>query len=309
MLNPQGAGSGAEAQAPGETVETIPEFTWPEVVSDQNITNIMLVGQAARPGEDYRLADSMILCSINRETNTLTLTSFQRDMRVVIPAYAGHTQGFNRINNVYHLGSFWTGEVKGSMEMLALCIEQNFGVKVDHSVEVDFDSVEKIINKLGGVEVDISEPELKYLQDTIPEYSQNLKVGINRLDGYQALTYARMRKIDGDRQRTERQREIITSVIDSVRDSSLMDLHGLATTVASMIITDMTNTEITNYIFELLPKLADVKIQSQAIPFDGTYWSVEVDVDGIKQYMLDCNLQKNGQLLQESIGLIEKEEE
>ena len=76
-----------------------------------------------------------------------------------------------------------------------------------------------------------------------------------------------------------------------------------------MIITDMTNTEITNYIFELLPKLADVKIQSQAIPFDGTYWSVEVDVDGIKQYMLDCNLQKNGQLLQESIGLIEKEEE
>ena len=305
MFNPNGAGSGN----PDAPEETIPEFTWPEVVSDQNITNIMLVGQASRAGEEYRLADSMILCSINRETNTLTLTSFQRDMRVVIPAYAGHTQGYNRINNVYHLGSYWTGEVKGSMEMLALCIEQNFGVKVDHTVEVDFDSVEKIINKLGGVKVDISEAELKYLQDTIPEYSQKLKVGINRLDGYQALTYARMRKIDGDRQRTERQREIITSVIDSVRDSSLMDLHELATTVASMILTDMTNTEITNYIFELLPRLADVKIQSQVIPFEGTSWPVEVDVDGIVQYMIDCNLQKNGQLLRESIGLAEAEEE
>lgn len=310
MLNPIGSISNSGTSLDGAApAETSPENTWPEVVSDQNITNIMLVGQASRAGEDYRLADSMILCSINRETNTLTLTSLQRDMRVVIPAYAGHTQGFNRINNVYHLGSYWTGEVKGSMEMLALCIEQNFGVKIDHTIEVDFESVEKIINKLGGVKVEISEAELKYLQDTIPEYSKNLTVGTNRLDGYQALTYARMRKIDGDRQRTERQREIITSVIDSVRDVSLMELHELATTVASMIVTDMTNSEITNYIFEFLPKLSDVKIQSQAIPFDGTYWSVEVDVDGILQYMIDCNLQKNGELLRESIGLVEAEEE
>ena len=300
MLNPNSDGD--------SSAETIPEFTWPEIVSDQNITNIMLVGQAAREGEAYRLADSMILCSINRETNTLTMTSLQRDMRVVIPAYAGHTQGFNRINNVYHLGSYWTGEVKGSMEMLSLCIEQNFGVKVDHTVEVDFEAVEKIINKLGGVKVDISEAELKYLHDTIPEYSQSLKVGINRLDGYQALTYARMRKIDGDRQRTERQREIITSVIDSVRDSSLMELHELATTMASMVITDMTNTEITNYIFEFLPRLADLNIQSQVLPFDGTYWSVEVDVDGVLQYMIDCDLQKNGEMLRQSLGLTEIEE-
>ena len=102
-----------------ETETTSPEDTWPEIHSDQNITNIMVVGQAAREGEDYRLADSMILCSINRETKTLTMTSFMRDLRVVIPAYAGHTQGFNRINNIYHLGSHWTGEVSGSMETVS----------------------------------------------------------------------------------------------------------------------------------------------------------------------------------------------
>ena len=60
------------------------EETWPAVVSDQNITNIMLVGQAARDGEEHLIADTMILCSINRETKTLTMTSLMRDLRLVI---------------------------------------------------------------------------------------------------------------------------------------------------------------------------------------------------------------------------------
>jgi len=103
--------------APTET--TSPEETWPEVVSDQNITNIMFIGNAARPDDTERFSDSNILVSINRETKTITLTSIIRDLRVVIPAYAGHTPGFNRINHVYHLGSYYTGHKEDSMKLMA----------------------------------------------------------------------------------------------------------------------------------------------------------------------------------------------
>ena len=77
---------------------TTPEDTWPQITSDQNITNIMLVGQNYREDEPNKLSDTMLLCSINRETNTMTMVSFLRDLYVPLPAYAGHSGGRNRIN-------------------------------------------------------------------------------------------------------------------------------------------------------------------------------------------------------------------
>ena len=125
---------------------TTPEDTWPQVVSDQNITNIMLVGQNYREDEPNKLSDTMLLCSINRETHTLTMVSFLRDLYVPLPAYAGHTGGRNRINVCYALGSTWTRSSEGGMEMLAKCIEQNFGVHIDHTIEISFDTFAEIIS-------------------------------------------------------------------------------------------------------------------------------------------------------------------
>ena len=294
--------------APEETVveETVPEDTWPTIVSDQNITNIMLVGQAARSGETYRLSDTMILCSINRETNTLTMTSFMRDMRVNIPAYAGHTPGFSRMNVCYHLGSHWTGETKGSMEMLALAVEQNFGVHVDHTVEINFGIFMKISDLIGGVTVDFNEDEIKYMQTNYSDHGPNfrLKVGTNHINGWQALCYARMRKVGhGDFERTERQREVITSMLNGVKNMTLKEAYAVFTEALPMIVCDMTNEEITNYALEFLPMLKDLNLQSQRIPFEGTYWSTDIGSDGIPDWVIDCNLKKNGEMLRESIGM------
>lgn len=74
---------GTEETVPATTT---PEDTWPQVVPDQNITNIMLVGQNYREDEPNKLSDTMLLCSINRETNTLTMVSFLRDLYVPLPA-------------------------------------------------------------------------------------------------------------------------------------------------------------------------------------------------------------------------------
>lgn len=290
--------------APPEVTETTsPEETWPEVVSDQNITNIMFIGNAARPEDTERFSDSNILVSINRETKTVTLTSIIRDLRVTIPAYAGHTQGFNRINHVYHLGSYYTGHKEDSMKLMALAIEQNFGVHVDYTVEVDMLIFEEVINLLGGVQVNISEDEYKYMQKNYP-YMENLELGDTTIGGYKALCYARMRKVgNGDWDRTERQREVITSLFNKVKSMNIMEIHALFQQVMPVIITDMTNEEITNLAWELIPMLKDLNIVSQRLPYDGTWWSTNKGSEELPDWCIDANLSTNGKRLRESLGL------
>ncbi len=292
--------------------ETTPEDTWPVIVPDKNISNILLVGQASREGEAQIIADTMILCSINRETKTLTMTSLMRDMRLVWPEFIdkdgkSHT-GNNRINMAYNMGTRWRGDSTGGMDLLASIVEYNFGVPVDHAVEVNFELFEEAVNILGGVYVDISQEELDFLQNNYP-YMEALNVGEDRwLDGYQALCYARLRKVGhGDYERTERQREVITSLLNNLKEMGIMDIHKLFTEILPMITTNMTNKEITNYAFELIPMLKDLQIQSQRIPYDDIQYTISVEIDGVIDYQLGCDTKATGKRLRESIGMVEAE--
>ena len=289
---------------------TTPEDTWPEIVSDKNITNILVVGQAARAGEEALIADTMILCSINRETKTLTLTSLMRDMRLVWPEYTDyqgkvHT-GNNRINMAYNMGYRWANDnPRGGMEVLSSIIEYNFGVPVDNVVEVNFDMFSDIVDLLEGVTVHIDEAELEYLQKNY-NYMDKLTVGENNLSGYRALCYARMRKVGhGDYERTERQREVITNLIEKMKGFGILNIHKVFTHLLPNIITDMTNQEMTNYAFEFIPMLKDLKIQSQRIPFDGNEMSVSHTYeDGTVDNMIaPRDLKATAKQLQESIGM------
>ena len=323
-----------ETEAPTE--ETSPENTWPVIESDENLTHIMLVGQAARAGEDYKLADTMILCTINRETKTLTMTSFMRDLYVTIPAYWGHTQGGNRMNVIYHLGYYYGGD---GMEMLELAIEQNFGIKVDHTVEVNFDIFNKIVDIMGGVTVDLTQAEYDYMikeasdniiymnnnrNKLVNEYGQEafdnlfaeysarpdgLQVGTCTLNGNQALAYARMRKIDSDFERTRRQRAVITSLIDSCRTMGLMEIHAMFKEVLPLIKTNMTNDEIWDYAFEFIPMLKDLKIESINIPQDVTWWSHNQGTEEVPEYVLKCDMWAANKYLREKLGIIEEDKE
>ena len=301
---------------PTETTQpptTSPEDTWPVIVSDQNITNIMLVGQAARDGETALIADTMILCSINREAKTLTLTSLMRDLRLVWPEFRDANGkphwGHNRINMAYNMGYKWAGNnPQGGMDLLASIVEYNFGVTVDHTIEVNFEVFQKIMEIMDGVDLELNEAEIKYLQENYPasETGKHLQPGMNHLSPYLALGYARMRKVgNGDYERTERQRRVITLLIDKLRQLNILEVHELFTTVLPMITTDMTNQEITNYAFEFIPMLKDLKIQSQRIPFDGLGWHVGVDMGTYIDSQIDCNAPENGRRLRESIGMEE----
>lgn len=295
---------------------TSPEETWPEIIPDKNITNILLIGQAAREGETALIADTMILCSINRETKTLTMTSLMRDMCLVWPAYVDYTgqtrTGNNRINMAYNMGYKWANEnVQGGMDVLSNIIEYNFGVPVDHCIEVNFELFDEVMNLLGGIEVELSEAELNYLKENYPGSKTvwTLEPGLCQLSPYLTLGYARMRKVGhGDYERTERQRTVIIKLIEKLRDMNILEINKLFMTILPKITTDMTNKEITNYAFEFIPMLKDLNIQSQRIPFDGNETSVSREYETYTDWMIaPRDLKATAKQLQESIGMIPAE--
>lgn len=301
----------ATVMVEGQIVEeTTPEDTWPVIIPDKNITNILVVGQAARDGEEQLIADSMILFSINRETKTLTLTSFMRDMRLVWPEFIDKDgkkhSGNNRINMAYNMGSRWRGDSTGGMDLLSSIIEYNFGVPVDHAIEVDFDLVTQAVDILGGVQMILTQEEVDFMQANYP-HMDKLVVGENTLNGYRTLCYARLRKVGhGDYERTERQRNLITSMIYSLKHAGLMEMHDMFTQVLPMITTNMTNKQITDLAFEMIPMIKDLQIQSQRIPYDDNQYTMSVEIDGVIDYQLGCDTKATGKRLREAIGMVEE---
>ena len=220
-----------------------------------SIVNILLIGQDTRTGVRSR-SDSMILCTYNTSKNTLTLTSFMRDLYVKIPGYNS-----NRINAAY---------AYGGMPLLDDTLYENFGVHVDGNVEVDFNQFSDIIDLLGGVEMELSSDEVYWINSNVP--GANVKEGMNLLDGDEALMHARNRNNkDGDFSRTSRQRELLGALIEKYKNSKLKEMVGMLDDILPMVTTDMTKKEITTYVKDLFPMLASCEIVTQHIPVDGGY--------------------------------------
>lgn len=233
------------------------------IEASDNMVNILLIGQDARPGQGRSRSDSMILVTFNKEKKTITMTSFLRDMYVQIPGYY-HT----KMNAAYALGG---------MELLDATLEQNFGVRPDGNVEVNFARFAEVIDLLGGVDMELRQDEANYINR---ETGRNiLNAGMQHLDGEQALQYSRIRYLDPDADfsRTNRQRKVITALIEKFRDTKLTTLLGLLDDLLPMITTDMSNKEILDLAKDLFPMLADCTIVSQRVPADGEYYFATIN--------------------------------
>ncbi len=242
---------------------TVPTGTV-EVVQSDNVVNIMLVGQDGAAG----LTDVMILCSINKETNTVTMTSFLRDLYLNIP---GHYRN-DKLNVAYPLGGF---------KMIDDALKVNFGVQVDGNMRVDFSQFTRIIDLLGGVDIYLSGAEASHLNS---EYGFGLSSGVQHLNGERALAYARIRKIDSDFNRTSRQRNVISAILNQLKNASVSQLMNTVTAVLNIISTDMSDADIMKYVAEFAPMLKNLNIVSQHIPVEGTYY-----FGGVKdQNIVDC---------------------
>lgn len=245
---------------------TPPEVTEQHIPSSADYINILLVGQASRDGEPERFADTSILCTINTYTKTLTMTSLLRDTLIKMPDYKGHYGGNIKLTTIYHLGYLYGDGIAGSMELMNLTLFNNFGIEVDYNVEVDFDAFIRVVDALGGIDLELTEAEAKYLNDDDFWVHQDYDPGFAHLNGMSALCYARMRKAEGDSGsdiiRTSRQRKVIEAIIGKLKGISLSEVRDIIDDILPLVSTSMTNAEITEYLLKLLPMLQDLKIET-----------------------------------------------
>ena len=281
-----------------ETEPSDPDFTGEALTSDDvvlsdtpvevvetgdDVLNILLVGQDTDNLSQRSRSDSMVLCTINKTTGTLTMTSFMRDMYVKIPNFYDQ-----RMNVAYLVGGF---------DALYDTLEHNFGVQIDNGVAVNFASFQKVIDAVGGVEIELTAAEADHLN--MQNYTWGLFEGVNILTGETALAYSRIRALGGDFDRTNRQRTVLLALLNKAKDMPLTDLYNLVETLIPMVVTDMSNSEIIVAAMELAPMLQNLEIVSQRIPVDDGYHMTMVD--GMSVLLPD--LEVNRQFLEDTIGV------
>ena len=195
--------------------------------SDPDYFNVLLIGCDKSDGTSQR-SDSMILVTIDKEHQKIKFTSFMRDLWVSIPGYEDA-----RLNAAYSYGG---------APLLTETITENFNVRIDNYVMVDFEMFEKLIDGLGGVSVDITEEEADFINET-----SHAKVhpGENILNGDYALIYCRIRYLDSDFNRTQRQRKVMNSILKKVMSQNPVTTLSVMSNILPLITTDISPLKLT----------------------------------------------------------------
>lgn len=212
-----------------------------EKMSSKNVINVLLVGSDAsteEPGRsnitDKGNTDAMILVSIDKVNKTVKLVSFMRD------SYT-YMDGFDRYAKLN------AACANGGPAYLVETIENDYKIEIDGYVLVDFDSFRQVIDVLGGVNVDVPQYVANYLSNakdgTFPSGDNVL------LNGDQALKFSRIRHSDanGDVSRVQRQRQVITALINKCKGASLSQINDVADVILANVRTNIGKKEILSY--------------------------------------------------------------
>ncbi|MCI8781090.1 MAG: LytR family transcriptional regulator [Lachnospiraceae bacterium] len=254
---------------------------------NDDVINILLCGEEAIH-DDRGRTDSIMIATINQKDNKLSLTSIMRDTYVKIPGFSD-----NKINAAYH---------NGGMKTLVETIKENFGIAVDGYVLVNFDSFEKIIDAVGGVDIELSSEEASYLNRTnyiSNPSNRNVSVGMNHMNGNQALGYARVRYVNkdgnvGDFSRTLRHRTVMTAVYKKMMKKSTLELVAMIPDILPLLTTDIKKADLINYLTAGVGvRGKSPKLRTLNVPIEGCYKITRVrTMSVILASPLDANVKK-----------------
>ena len=245
------------------------------------IINIALFGIDSTDSTSGR-SDSIMVATLDPIHNKLKLTSFMRDSYVNISNY-----GYDKLNHAY---------AYGGANLAINTLNTNFGLNITDFVAVDFASLPKIIDSLGGITIDITEEELNYINGYINNINSvsgtNSPIittpGAHHVDGAQALAYSRIRYTSGgDFKRTERQRTVLTALFNKALNVPATQYLDVISTLAQYATTNLN----TNEILKLATKIGSmglngVTVEQQRFPIDG--YCEGTMIDGIYYLTFDA---------------------
>ncbi len=266
----------SDSNASSQNFDTVPlDFT--------KTINILILGTDQRSWDASGRSDVIILVNINPKTKKINLLSIPRDSRVIIPGY-----DYNKINAAYNSLFYPNGGVKLSIKTVENLLGLPEG-SIPYFAVVNFKGFEEVIDALGGVTIDVTEP--MHYHSKLGDVNIDLEPGVQHLDGEKALEYARFRYDQyGDFTRTEdgkvhgrvaRQQKLIKALVDQTKSlRTIWKLPQISKAIADALYTNLTPSQITK--LALLLK-NDTAKDLNIIPFPGT----DKYIDGISYVVPD----------------------
>lgn len=290
---------------PEETFDTTglamaeaPSYSEGELFKDKDVTNILLVGTDEFSGGFSKASrgDVNILVSINKAEKTVKLVSFSRG--IAIKMLDGPYKGqYEWLTNAHR----WAGH-----EAVLEALSDAFKIEINRYVRVNFNSVTKIVDAIGGIEMELTAKEANFINKqhvASTPTQKKLVEGWNHLDGGTATYYARLRGIDDDWYRVVRQRKAILAVVDKLKGSSFSTLNDLCDMALPLVQTNLTKLEIAELIL-YSPTFLESEFDQMTIPIANSYGGMTV-MSGAAGWAL--NYEKNNAALHEFLFGVDAE--
>ncbi|HBX23648.1 MAG TPA: transcriptional regulator [Desulfotomaculum sp.] len=261
LLWPWLTGENLVAEKPDEEEEELTEL--PGI-------NVLMMGVDEREDDKSQRTDTMILANVNNKDNRISLLSIPRDTKVYLPGY-----GVNKVNAANYYGG---------PEMAMQVVSDLTGVSVDYYMTTNFNGFKDIVDALGGVTVDVDKPMYHSERAYGGEYNINLQKGVQKLDGNQALMFARYRNDElGDITRTQRQLKLLSAIGDeAMKPATVTKLPKLVPGIYNNVDTNMGTKQLLA-MAKAAKNLENLQMATQTLPGwfldeNGvSYWYVDPD--------------------------------
>lgn len=259
-----------------------------------DVKNIALLGIDSRQDNNSGRSDAIVILTIDKKHKKLKLTSIARDTYVSID---GHSK--DKLTHAY---------AYGKSQLAVKTLNQNFDLEITDYVTINFFGLARVIDYVGGVTVDVDEKEMKELNTVIFPEMRSLGVecpnltsaGTQRLNGGQAVCYARIRHTDSDIERGNRQKEVLTAMFASAKKLNPIKLPKVAQMIVSECETSLSENDIMSlgaWAITSSPTFEQLSIPNENIPSSGKIisgvWYYVYDLDTAKKEIRDFIFEEN----------------
>ena len=239
----------------------------------EGVINIALYGVDSTTGDFTGRSDAIMICSVNGETGKIKLISIARDTYVSVP---GHYD--TKINHAY---------AYGGPELAVQTLNENFEMDITDYVTVNFDSLADIIDEMGGVTIDVTDAERFQINAYLRRGEPLSEIGMVNLNGPQAVSYSRIRKIDSDNMRASRQREVLAALFDKALDINPLSYPSYVRKFSPMMETSLSNDEMLKIATAVI-KGKSISLEQAAFPNDHIFAEGQT-INGAWYYVYDLD--------------------
>lgn len=289
----------ADAMQAQLSEEDTNDITLPTITPQTNkdIQLVLLVGTSHTIGSNKAgECDSIVLVAFDHVHKKIKLTSIARELYAQIPEYKN-----NMIGEAFFYDS---GSGNRALDVLRDAIELNLCVEIDNIISIDYDALQVIVNKLGGITMNITDEEAAYMRGDpkyghFPRYTAG---GLYDLTGAEMLNYLRMKDIGekNDFERTQRLRNVLNITFEQVGNLPAIKRMAAVYSILPYITTDMTGYEIYKLVGHA-GRLSNYELHGMSLPVNGSWDYDKVEINGKKKRVVVANYSFNAEYLQKFI--------